>query len=1020
MPVRHPKSRGEGLSASDSVTITGDWIFSGSLTIPEASVTAHVAAIDHDVLLNFEQDEHFTQADISITVSQISDFTTGGGLQNIVEDLTPQLGGDLDGLSNSLLNMASLQLNEGVGGSTVDGKGLFWVGTDGDNAPYYTDGAGVNSRIPRVKFAETITSDWTHEASLIMGEGQPINWLDLAGTEFTAVVLDADGDPDFASVVLLLDCEGADAATSMTDASNSGHTIGFEANAQLDDAQANTGSTSLLLDGIDDLVNIADSADWDFDSGDFTIDIAVQFSSIPGGVNGETIIAHWNADAGNRSWNLHIPRDADIVGMLRFSYSTDGASGTVSNADYPWLPAANTWYQLRVSRVGTLLYVFIDGELQGTPFEVGTDAFFDATAELKIGQVDTGGVQEDELAGWVDDVRITKGVGRSTASFGPPSVAWPTNVGTGFTLGHPTFPTHYKGDLHRFYGSDGADYVQFEHDDTDFNISGFQTTDINITGITAIQAGTVDADFDAITATSYGGIVEANLLDKTATESISGAYTFTGLIELARTAPSWTFFETDGPVDEKRWLESANVGKRTMSCVNDAVNDANVFYSLNRTGFVPQNMTLSARLILDTDQSFVAASSNAYLYWDTVHGLTLYGQGSTNDFIIANDGGSIAMQVPTGGVAVDFPGAVTALSYGGITEANLLDKSATEAVSGAWTFSATDLIFTGLRIHESAAGARLQTGPDGGGYSSVFAAHQHTDAGALSYRAYWAYDCYWDDTAHNWVANRTSLGTKWMADMGFHGDDFRIRRYGGVVTSPWADSAWTDLLTLDDAGDLTAVKFGGITSANLLDKTATETVSGAWTFSNADIHIASGTAFNSPAAGFLSFDEAGDVRIIVDHIDSRFTIGDGYVLRIRDAGNTDFVDMSHNGTDFLTTLTNTSIWRINNTANNQAVRFMNGQIVYIYDSADTDYMYLRDTTSQAQIVTNNNAIFLHPKGVNTWIFDSIESKTLMPIKMLERAAAVADSAAYGQLWVKNTTPCQLWFTDDAGLDTQIV
>lgn len=42
------------------------------------------------------------------------------------------------------------------------------------------------------------------------------------------------------------------------------------------------------------------------------------------------------------------------------------------------------------------------------------------------------------------------------------------------------------------------------------------------------------------------------------------------------------------------------------------------------------------------------------------------------------------------------------------------------------------------------------------------------------------------------------------------------------------------------------------------------------------------------------------------------------------------------------------------------------------------------------------------------------------IKILERAAAAASTANYGQLWVKNTTPCQLWFTDDAGNDTQIV
>ena len=55
-------------------------------------------------------------------------------------------------------------------------------------------------------------------------------------------------------------------------------------------------------------------------------------------------------------------------------------------------------------------------------------------------------------------------------------------------------------------------------------------------------------------------------------------------------------------------------------------------------------------------------------------------------------------------------------------------------------------------------------------------------------------------------------------------------------------------------------------------------------------------------------------------------------------------------------------------------------------------------------------------------------EVLMPNKVIiedvlmikEVAAALADSAGYGQLWVKNTTPCELWFTDDAGTDTQIV
>jgi hypothetical protein len=50
--------------------------------------------------------------------------------------------------------------------------------------------------------------------------------------------------------------------------------------------------------------------------------------------------------------------------------------------------------------------------------------------------------------------------------------------------------------------------------------------------ITTLTASSTDADFDAITATSYGGITEANLLSKAATASIASTYTFTGSSDL--------------------------------------------------------------------------------------------------------------------------------------------------------------------------------------------------------------------------------------------------------------------------------------------------------------------------------------------------------------------------------------------------------------------------------------------------------------------------------------------------------
>jgi hypothetical protein len=94
-----------------------------------------------------------------------------------------------------------------------------------------------------------------------------------------------------------------------------------------------------------------------------------------------------------------------------------------------------------------------------------------------------------------------------------------------------------------------GDTATFTHDGTDFDTTFVNTTDWNISGITSIQAGTVTADFDAITGTSYGGILEANLLDKTADETVSGAYTFSDDVTLTGFTPTLRLGDAAGTND---------------------------------------------------------------------------------------------------------------------------------------------------------------------------------------------------------------------------------------------------------------------------------------------------------------------------------------------------------------------------------------------------------------------------------------------------------------------------------------
>jgi len=133
--------------------------------------------------------------------------------------------------------------------------------------------------------------------------------------------------------------------------------------------------------------------------------------------------------------------------------------------------------------------------------------------------------------------------------------------------------------------ANGSDDVTISHDGTDLNIAGTNTTDINITGITAIAAGTVDADFDAITATSYGGITEANLIDKTAAESISGAWTFNASVLIEGSALNiFAIRDSDAATDSKEWSWRLVDGDLRFATMQDDGTFGENLFIAERTG----------------------------------------------------------------------------------------------------------------------------------------------------------------------------------------------------------------------------------------------------------------------------------------------------------------------------------------------------------------------------------------------------------------------------------------------------
>lgn len=215
-------------------------------------------------------------------------------------------------------------------------------------------------------------------------------------------------DPDFASVVLLLDFSGADGDTNIVDLSNSAHVDTFVANAEVDTAISALATNTLLLDGTGDYIHFPDSADWDFGTGDFTVECS--FQSAADLVTAALISNRLDASDG---WSIH----QQSGGNLRW---LDGDTEIKSET---WNPTEGVMYHVAVCRSGTSLRMFIDGTEIGTATTDSTD-ITGSTTPLAIGALP---IPAQHVNGSIGAVRITKGVARYTANFTAPTEFYPTS-----------------------------------------------------------------------------------------------------------------------------------------------------------------------------------------------------------------------------------------------------------------------------------------------------------------------------------------------------------------------------------------------------------------------------------------------------------------------------------------------------------------------------------------------------------------------------------------------------------------
>jgi len=214
-------------------------------------------------------------------------------------------------------------------------------------------------------------------------------------------------DANASSLSLAIALDGTNGGTTFTDesatikGSGSAKSITVNGNAQTSTAQSKFYGSSGYFDGSGDYLSVPVSTDLQVGSGNFTVECWFRTAS-----NSGTII-----NFGELYYLSSTGYTLFIDSGLLYARTSPDASNDISVAI-----SLNTWYHVAYVRDGTTLYLYLDGLLVGTRTAV-FGALVNSATDFRVGYY-SGSYQ---LNGYVQDVRVYKGVAKYTADFNEPT-----------------------------------------------------------------------------------------------------------------------------------------------------------------------------------------------------------------------------------------------------------------------------------------------------------------------------------------------------------------------------------------------------------------------------------------------------------------------------------------------------------------------------------------------------------------------------------------------------------------------
>ena len=223
---------------------------------------------------------------------------------------------------------------------------------------------------------------------------------------FTVPTEQPQYDPYYNLVSLLLPFDDTNNSTVFGDYSSNRNIIAVYGDTKISTAQSKFGGSSGYFDGTGDYLSIPDSNLFVFGTNDFTIECWIKTSTA------NKVILDRYAAGIPTNWQIYITSS----GYLQWYTNTAKKTGSIVVTD-------GNWHHIAVVKSNNILNFYIDGVVDGTGLSDTTN-YSTLVTYLGIGaQINSRNASYD-FNGYIDSVRITKGIARYTGNFTVPTQAF--------------------------------------------------------------------------------------------------------------------------------------------------------------------------------------------------------------------------------------------------------------------------------------------------------------------------------------------------------------------------------------------------------------------------------------------------------------------------------------------------------------------------------------------------------------------------------------------------------------------